>query len=88
MNRERTPIDVLEEHLYQWIIDQLHMGARLYTKTFLTEARLIANDLRVEHEESIARGEREVGTPLKLPAMWGNAGATFVSRLLDKKALS
>ena len=86
--RKRTATDVLETHLYQWAIDQLHMGCRLYSAQLLDEATLIANDLRVQHEVMIESGEREVGTRLKLPKLEGNAGSVWSSRLLDKKQLS
>ena len=88
ITRKRTPTDVLEELLYQWMIDQLNFGARLYTAQVLEEANLIANDIRVQHESLIEAGERDAGTRVKLPELDGNAGSVWSSRLPDKNKCS
>ena len=83
-----TAKTTLDHALYQWAIDQLHMGSRLNTQSMIGQATLIINDLRVQHQVDIENGEIDAGTQLRLPQLEGNAGRTWVSRFLHRKGLS
>ena len=46
----------------------------------IKEARWIANELEIHHEERIARGEIAFGSIRPIPQLDGQRGITFVSR--------
>ena len=86
--RKKNATDVLGSALYQWAIDNLHMGIRFNSAELLRQANVIANDLRVQHEAMIESGEKEAGCQLRLPRLHGRAGDTWCSRFVFRKNLS